>query len=275
MKRTLLSSGPFRPLLYALVLAAALLLVALPLLQLVQQAFTRGGRVFLSALANPLALAALQLSLWTALVVAVINALLGTASAWVLVRYKLPGRAWISAAVDLPLAIPTLVTGVMLALLYGPESFLGSWLHACGIEIAFARGGILLALLFVTLPFVIRAVEPVLFEMDPAEEEAARMLGAGAWTTFRRVVFPAIAPAALSGAVRSLSRSLGEFGSIVVIAGNIPFSTLTAPVFIFGEIESGSTQSAAALSVVLLVLALSLHGLARFLENRTGARRAR
>ena len=117
----------------------------------------------------------------------------------------------------------------------------------------------MLALLFVTLPFVIRAVEPVLMEIDPAEEEAALVLGAGPWRAFRTVYLPAIAPAAVSGAIRSLGRAMGEFGSIVVVAGNIPFKTLTAPVYVFGEIESGSPHTAAAVSVVLLALALGLH----------------
>ena len=152
-----------------------------------------------------------------------LNAVLGTATAWVLVRYRFPGRTALSALVDLPFAIPTLVAGMMLAVLYGQGSLIGASFAALGIELIFAPPGIVLALMFVTLPFVIRAVEPVLLEIDPAEEEAALVLGAGPWRAFRTVFLPAIAPAALSGAIRSLGRAMGEFGSIVVVAGNIPF----------------------------------------------------
>jgi sulfate/thiosulfate transport system permease protein len=207
--------------------------------------------------------------------VGAINMVLGTATAWVLVRYKLPGRTFLSALIDLPLAIPTLVAGIMLAILYGPTSLFGHALEARGIEIVFAPPGIVLALLFVTLPFVVRAVEPVLSEIDPAEEEAAIVLGAGPVKTFLTVFFPAILPATLSGGIRSAGRALGEFGSIVVVAGNIPLETLTAPVFIFGEIESGAPRTAAAVATVLLLVALSVHVGARLLERQIGVRHGR
>lgn len=247
-------------------------LVAAPLLALVHFGFADGLAEFLRGITAPLARAALWLTLWTAFLVFVINTCVGTATAWVLVRYRLPGRALLSALIDLPLAVPTLVAGVMLAVLYGPHSALGERLRVWGIEIVFARPGIVLALLFVTLPFVVRAVEPVLEELDPAEEEAAVVLGAGPVKTFRTVFLPAILPAALSGGIRSLGRAMGEFGSIVVIAGNIPFKTLSAPVFIFGEIESGAPRAAAAVATVLLLVALALHATAHFIERHTGAR---
>lgn len=250
------------------------LLVALPLLGLVHFGLADGLRTFWAAVTAPIAQAALWLTLWTSLLVGVVNTLLGTATAWVLVRYRLPGRALLSALVDLPLAIPTLVAGVMLGILYGPTSVVGESLRVWGVEIVFARSGIVLALLFVTLPFVVRAVEPLLAEIDPAQEEAAVALGAGPVKTFRNVFLPAILPAALSGGIRSLGRALGEFGSIVVVAGNIPFETLTAPVFIFGEIESGAARTAAAVSTVLLLFALAVHVGARVLEQRTGERHA-
>jgi sulfate/thiosulfate transport system permease protein len=249
-------------------------LVLVPLVVLLHFSLTDGLGAFLERILTPIALSAVWLTTWTAAVVAALNVVLGTATAWVLVRYRLPGRALISAVIDLPLAIPTLVAGIMLAIIYGPTSSFGRSLEAFGIRIVFAPLGIVLALLFVTLPFVVRAVEPVLEEVDPAEEEAARLLGAGPWTTFRTVFLPAILPAALSGGIRSLGRALGEFGSLVVISGNIPFETLTAPTYIFGEIESGAPQTAAAVSTVLLTLALALHGFAQFLEHRTGARHA-
>jgi sulfate/thiosulfate transport system permease protein len=250
------------------------LLVAVPLAALVHAAFADGLGSLLETVRAPVARAALWLTTWTALVIAVFNALLGTATAWVLVRYRFPGRAALSALVDLPFAIPTLVAGMMLAVLYGHDSLIGSRFAALGVQLIFAPPGIVLALAFVTLPFVIRAVDPVLMEVDPAEEEAALVLGAGPWRAFRTVYLPAIAPAALSGAIRSLGRAMGEFGSIVVVAGNIPFETLTAPIWVYGEIESGSPRAAAAVSVVLLLMALALHALARLLETRTKARHA-
>ena len=256
------------------VILYVVVLVAVPLVGLVQFGLADGLATFWARAMSPVARAALWLTLWSALLVGGINTLFGTATAWILVRYRLPGRALVSALVDLPLAVPTLVAGVMLATLYGPTSLVGTRLEAWGFEVVFARPGIVLALLFVTLPFVVRAVEPVLAELDPAEEEAAIVLGAGPVKTFRTVFLPAILPAALSGGIRSLGRALGEFGSIVVVAGNIPFETLTAPVFIFGEIESGAPRAAAATSTLLLLFALLVHAGARVLELRTGARHA-
>jgi sulfate/thiosulfate transport system permease protein len=249
-------------------------LITIPLLALVASGFADGFAAFLERISQPVAVEALWLTLWTALLVAVINVLLGTATAWVLVRYPIPGRAFLSALIDLPLAIPTLVAGIMIAVLYGPSSLLGERFQAMGVEIVFAKPGIILALLFVTFPFVICAIEPLLTEIDPAEEEAAIVLGAGPVRTFRTVFLPALLPAALSGGIRSLGRAIGEFGSIVVVAGNIPFETLTAPIYVFGEIESGAPRAAAAVSVVLLAFALGLHGVAHFIERRTGSRDA-
>jgi len=248
------------------------LLVAVPLAALVHAGFAQGLSALWETVQLPVARGALWLTIWTATVIAIVNAVLGTATAWVLVRYRFPGRQVLSALVDLPFAIPTLVAGMMLAVLYGKGSLVGDTVSAWGIELIFAPPGIVLALMFVTLPFVIRAVEPVLMEIDPAEEEAALVLGAGPWRAFRTVYLPAFAPAAISGAIRSLGRAMGEFGSIVVVAGNIPFKTLTAPVYVFGEIESGSPNTAAAVSVVLLALALGLHASARFIETRMGTR---
>lgn len=249
-------------------------LVAIPLIGIVDHGLADGIGALWEQVTAPVARSALWLTMWTAMLVGVINTVLGTATAWVLVRYRVPGRSLLSALVDLPLAVPTLVAGLMLAILYGPTSVTGHSLRLWGFEIVYARPGIVLALLFVTLPFVVRAVEPLLAELDPAEEEAAVVLGAGPMKTFRTVLLPAILPAAISGGIRSLGRALGEFGSIVVIAGNIPLETLTAPVFIFGEIESGAASAAAAVSTVLLMFALAVHAGARLLEPRIGARHA-
>lgn len=256
------------------VLAYIGFLVLLPLAALAHHGLKAGVAVLWQSLTTPGALHALWLTLWSAGAMTLINAVMGTAAAWALVRYRFPGRSFLSTLVDLPFAIPTLVTGVMLVILYGPQGLLGGWLAGAGLKVAFAPPGILLALLFVTLPFVVRAVEPVLLEQDPAEEEAARTLGAGPWTIFRRVLLPPLLPAILSGAVRSFARALGEFGSIVVVSGNIPYKTLTAPIYIFGEIEAGDPHAAAAVSLVLLGLAVALTYAGRALEKWAGVRDA-
>jgi sulfate transport system permease protein len=195
----------------------------------------------------------------------------GTATAWVLVRYRFPGRRFLSALVDLPFAVPTLVTGVTLVLLFAPARPMGAWLGSRGIDVLFAPPAIVLALLFITVPFIVRAVEPVLRELDPAEEEAAFTLGARPVTVLRRVILPALTPAISSGALQSFSRCLAEFGSIVVVSGNIPHRTLAAPVYVFGEVESGRPEVAAAASVVLLALSLALSFGARAMHRRSGA----
>jgi len=188
-----------------------------------------------------------------------INGVFGTLLAYIFVRVPFPGRDLLSTVVDLPFAVPTLVAGVMLVALYGPNSTVGGWLARHGIHIIFAPLGILLALLFVTLPLVVRSVQPVLIELDTAEEEAARVLGAGGLTTFRKVVFPALRPAITAGALLAFARSLGEFGAIVFVSGNIPNKTLTAPVLItqllnpttFGAV-AGPGEAAAVSSLLFL-----------------------
>lgn len=226
-------------------------LVALPLVEIARRAWAGGPRAWGAVASDPIAVHALWTSLITASVVALVNGILGTLTAWALVRWRFPGRGVIAALVDLPLAIPTLLTGILLVELYGPRTWIGGRL-----DVVFATPGIVLALLFVTFPLGVRAVEPVLRELDPAEEEAARTLGATPWTTVRRIVLPAIAPAIVSGAAQSFARALAEFGSLVVVSGNVPRETLTAPVFVFGEVEAGHLDVAATASVVLLGAAL-------------------
>jgi sulfate transport system permease protein len=201
---------------------------------------------------RPEALYSLRLTLLMAAAMIIVNVGMGTLTAWVLVRYRFPGQSVINALIDLPFAIPTVVTGLMLVILYGPQSSVGSFLSAQGIEVIYAKPGIVLALLFVTSPFVVRAVQPVLMEMDKDMEEAAATLGAHRWTVFRKVVIPSILPAVLTGAALSFSRALGEFGSVVMVAGNIPMRTQVAPVFIYGEVESDNPLGALGVSVVLL-----------------------
>lgn len=246
------------------------LLVVLPLTALAVEAVRPGPAAFWKALANPFAWHALKLTFVTALVMVAVNAVLGTATAWVLVRYPLPGKRVMNALIDLPFAVPTVVTGLMLVALYGPSSVLGALLGRHGWGVIYEQPGIILALLFVTYPFVIRSVQPVLLEMDPAEEEAAATLGAGTFTTFRRITLPTLRPAILTGTALAFSRALGEFGSVVMVAGNRPLATKTGPMYIFGEIESGNHHGAMVVSVVLLACSL---GILLVLNRMQGRRR--
>ena len=179
--------------------------------------------------------------------VALVNAVLGTVTAWVLVRDDFRGKSVVNAVIDLPFALPTIVAGLTLLALYGPKS-------PIGVDLAFTRVAIVLALMFVTLPFVVRTVQPVLQELDPELEGAAHSLGASSATTFRRIVFPNILPGILSGVALAFAKAVGEFGALVIITGNIPYDTEVASVYIFGRIESGDSAAAAAVSVVLLGL---------------------
>lgn len=250
------------------------LLVGLPAAALLARGLAGGLGGLVEVFQAPAARAALSLSLWTAALAAALNGLVGTAIAVALVRWELPGRRALAALVDLPLAIPTLVAGLLLVALFGPQTALGAWLTDHGAPVAFARPGIVLALLFVTLPFVVRAVEPVLEELDQAEEEAAATLGAGRWTTFSRVLLPPVLPAIAAGMVQTFARSVAEFGSLAAVSGNIPLKTLVMPVWILGEVEAGNTEGAAAASVVLLALALALQPISRGLARRAGSARA-
>lgn len=234
------------------------LMIALPVAAVVEKGFFGGLSSLRDGLAAPGGVEAVGLTLFTAAVTAVINAVFGTLLAYVLVRFRFPGRRFLGAVVDLPLAIPTLVTGVMLVALYGPNSPVGRALQGAGIKVIFAQLGILLALLVVTLPFVVRAVQPVLLELDPAEEEAAQTLGASGWTTFRRIVLPAIRPAIAAGALLAFARSLGEFGSVVIVSGNITGRTLTAPVLIFQLASQFKPEQAAAVASVLFAISFAM-----------------
>ncbi len=207
----------------------------------------------------PIAWGALKLTLWTSALMAVINAVMGTLTAYVLVRYSFPGKSFLNAIVDLPLAIPTLVTGVMLVVLYGPQTFIGGWFQEqFDWRIIFAPPGIILALLFINFPFVVRAVQPVLESLDRESEEAAATLGAGSATIFWRVTLPALWLSIASGALLSFARAIGEFGAIVIVAGNIPLRSQTAAVYVLGQVESANRQGASAMSIVMLSLAFVL-----------------
>lgn len=225
------------------------LIVLLPLAAVTARAIEGGPARFWEVATAPAALAALRLSLLGALAVVAVNAVAGTLVAWVLIRDDFPGKGVLNALVDLPFALPTIVAGLTLVTLYGPNGPLG-------FSVAYTRAGVLLALLFVTLPFVVRAVQPTLAELDREMEEAAASLGASGWTTFRLVVLPNLLPAMLAGSGLAFARAVGEFGAVVLISGNIPYETEVAAVHIFSRVESGDPSGAAVISVVLLAASL-------------------
>jgi sulfate transport system permease protein len=222
------------------------LIVLLPLAAVVARSLEGP---FWEAVTSRQAVAALRFTLIVSLVTAALNAAAGTLVAWVLVRDRFPAKRVVNALIDLPFALPTIVAGLTLLALYGPTS-------PVGIDVAFTQFAVLLALLFVTLPFVVRAVQPVLIELDREMEEAAVSLGASNLAVFRRIILPNLVPAILSGAALAFARAVGEFGSVVLISGNIPFDTQVASVYVFKQIESDNPVGAAAVSVVLLALSL-------------------
>jgi sulfate/thiosulfate transport system permease protein len=239
-------------------------MVGLPMAALLWEATSEGTQSFWDSVTSPEAVAALKITLAASVAVALLNAVLGTVTAWVLVRDDFRGKSVVNAIIDLPFALPTIVAGLTLLALYGPTS-------PVGIDVAFTKTAIVLALMFVTLPFVVRTVQPVLQELDHELEEAAHSLGASQWTTFRRVVLPNILPGILSGVALAFAKAVGEFGSLVIITGNIPFETEVSSVYIFGRIESGDSAAASAVAVVLLAisfLALLAIGAIRWFATR-------
>jgi sulfate transport system permease protein len=241
------------------------LIVLIPLAAVVWRSGEQGPGEFWRAVRTPDAWAALELTVGASMIVAVVNLLMGTIIAWVLVRDGFPGKRVVDTLIDLPFALPTIVAGLVLLALYGRQSPLGT-------DLAYSRAGVVVALLFVTLPFVVRTVQPVLLELDRDMEEAAASLGAGPWLTFRRIILPNLIPAMISGTALAFTRAIAEFGSTVLISGNLPFKTQVAAVHIFGQIESDHTTGAAAVSTVLLIVAL-LVLFTLDLVQRWGARR--
>jgi sulfate transport system permease protein len=247
------------------------ILLILPLIVILQDGLAGGLTPLMNVFLRPVPRSALLLTLWTAAIMAVINGVMGLITAYVLVRYRFPGKAFLNAVVDLPISIPTLVTGVMLVVLYGPQSAVGGWFSQnLGFKIIFAPPGIILALLFVTFPFVVRTVQPVLEALDRDQEEAAATLGASDWLIFRRVTFPALLLPLTSGILLSFARAVGEFGAIVIVAGNIPLRTQTAAVYVFGEVESENRRGASAMSIVMLAIAFTLVFVIDRLQKRRG-----
>jgi sulfate/thiosulfate transport system permease protein len=243
------------------------LIVLLPLAALTWRSTEGGWSAFWNAISDPQAVAALRITLLLSLAVVVVNAVVGTVIAWVLVRDSFPGQTLLNMVIDLPFALPTIVAGLTLLALYGPKG-------PIGVNVAYTRTAVLLALLFVTLPFVVRTVQPVLLELDREMEEAAASLGAGRVAVFRRIIFPNLFPAILSGVALAFARAVGEFGAVVLISGNIPFDTEIASVYIFGQIESDNVTGAAAVSVLLLAISfaalLGIGGIRRWATRHDG-----
>jgi sulfate/thiosulfate transport system permease protein len=234
------------------------LMLFVPTIALLLRASTTGPVEFWRIATSEIALSAYNVTFVTALVTALINGVFGILIAWVLVRYEFPGRRIIDATIDLPFALPTAVAGLTIATVYSPNGWVGSLLAPFGIKVAFTRLGVAIAMLFISLPFVVRTLQPVLQEMEHELEEAAWSLGASQWQTFWRVQLPPLIPAMLTGVALGFSRAVGEYGSIVIVSGNIPFQDLIAPVLIFQRLEQFDYAGATVIGTVMLLVSLLL-----------------
>ena len=250
------------------------LVVLVPLSTLAFRSATLGWDDAWRVVASPRALASYRLSFGASLVAAAVNVFFGVLVAWVLARYRFPGRSFVDAVVDLPFALPTAVSGIALTAVYARNGVGGRLLEPLGIEAAFSPLGVVVALTFIGLPFVIRTVQPVLEDLEAELEEAAAVLGADRWQTFRRVILPAIVPAALTGFALAFARALGEYGSVVFISGNMPMRTEIAPLLIMTRLEQYDYAGAAAIATVLLgasfLLLLAINRLQAWTRARTG-----
>lgn len=234
------------------------LIVLIPLSALFFSSTSMGWRHFYEAATSPRVVASYRLTVGTALTAAILNTFAGLLVAWVLSKYRFPGKRLVDAIVDLPFALPTAVAGIALTSLYVPNGWIGRYLAPLGIRVAFTPAGITLALAFVSLPFVVRSVQPVLEDLDPEVEEAARCLGASSWQIFRRIIFPSISPALLAGGGLAFARALGEYGSVIFIAGNMPMKTEITALLIVSKLEQYDYAGATAIAMVLLVTSFVL-----------------
>jgi len=233
-------------------------MLILPITALLSKASEEMFENFWQIATEPVALSAYMVTLSTALFAALLNGFFGLLVAWVLVRYEFPGKRLMDAAVDLPFALPTSVAGLTLATVYSEQGWIGQWFASMGVQIAFTRIGVAIAMVFVSFPFVVRTIQPVLQEMEQELEEAAWSLGASPWTTFWRVLFPPLVPALLTGMALSFSRAVGEYGSVVIMASNIPFRDLIAPVLIFQRLEQYDYSGATVIGTIVLSISLFL-----------------
>jgi len=244
------------------------LVVLIPLSTIFVKSAGLGWSGLWAAVTTPRVLASYRLSLLASFAAAVVSALFGLVVAWVLVRYPFPGRRLVDALVDLPFALPTAVAGIALTTLYGPNGWLGSFLAPLGIKVAFTPLGVVVALIFLGLPFVVRTLQPVLEDLETEVEEAAASLGASRWQTLRRVLLPAIRPALTTGFTLAFARAIGEYGSVVFISGNMPMRTEIAPLLIMTKLEQYDYAGAAAIAVVLLIISFALLVTINFQSSR-------
>jgi sulfate/thiosulfate transport system permease protein len=247
------------------------LIILIPLSMILVKSASLGWLGFWRAVTAPRALAAYRISLEASFIAALINAVFGLVVAWVLVRYRFPGRRIFDGLVDLPFALPTAVAGIVLTTMYSEHGWIGSRLAAVGIKVAYTPLGIVVALTFIGLPFVVRTVQPVLQEIDVEVEEAARSLGAGLWQTFRRVLLPELLPAWLTGVTMAFARALGEYGSVVFIAGNMPMRTEITPLLVMIKLDQFDYAGASAIALAFLLISFALLLVINGMQRRLGA----
>ncbi|MEN9518531.1 MAG: hypothetical protein RLZZ381_1119 [Cyanobacteriota bacterium] len=243
------------------------LILLFPLAALIVKSLTIGTSEFWRIATDPVALSAYEVTFVTALAAGLLNGMMGTLIAWVLVRYQFPGKKIIDAAIDIPFALPTSVAGVILATLYSHNGWIGQLVAPMGIKIAFTRLGVFIAMLFISLPFIVRTLQPVLLELEPEIEQAAWSLGASDSQTFWRVILPPLIPPILTGMALGFSRAVGEYGSVVLVASGIPFKDLIAPVLVFQKLEQYDYTGATVIGTVLLLVSLVLLLLINLLQQ--------
>ena len=250
------------------------LIVLIPMSALAMRVFSGSWEHFWQTVTDPRVVASYRVSFGLSFLAALLNGVFGVIAAWVLARYQFPGRRILDAMVDLPFALPTAVAGIALTAIYAPNDWIGALFEPYGIRIAFTQIGIFIALTFIGFPFVVRTVQPVILQLSAELEEAAACLGANRWQTFRRVIFPALLPSILTGVTLAYGRAVGEFGSVVFIAGNIPFETEITPLLIISKLEQYDYSGAAALGFVMLcaslVILLISNGLQAWNNSRNG-----
>ena len=251
------------------------LIVLIPLSALVFKTLNLTGEQFWAAVTAPRVVASYKLTIGASLIAATVNAFFGLLLAWVLVRYQFFGKKIVDALVDLPFALPTAVAGISLTALLAGNGWIGQYLEPLGIQLAFNRNGILIALIFIGLPFVVRTVQPILEDIEKELEEAATCLGASRWQTFSRVIFPALMPALLTGFAMAFARAIGEYGSVIFIAGNMPMVSEITPLIIISKLEQYDYAGATAVALVMLcaafVMLLLINGLQAWQRSRSGA----
>jgi sulfate/thiosulfate transport system permease protein len=245
------------------------LIVLIPMSAVFVKTFSLTLAGFWDTVTSPRVLASFRLSFGGSLIAAAINTVFGLIVAWVLVRYRFPGRKLIDAMVDLPFALPTAVAGIALTAIYAPNGWIGSKLEPLGLKVAFTPLGVLVALVFIGLPFVVRTIQPVLEDLEPELEDAAATLGADRWQTFRRVVFPAVLPALITGFALAFARAVGEYGSVIFIAGNMPMVSEIAPLLIITKLEQYDYAGATAIATVMLLVSFVLLLLINYLQWRS------